>query len=153
MNRFLKYLMAVCLFVAATSCEERTGYYDSDQKSILAKLTSVRWVSHGKGIDAAGKPSIDNYQIYNFETDGNGSFTYLSESNGEELERRTRYFQWTFTTENFAVIFMTEGYSDSTFWLIEKLTDTQLWVKSAMQDPVLYPGVHQNSLRFEAEEK
>lgn len=62
-------------------------------------------------------------------------------------------FHWTFTTENFAVIYITvstgEGYWD-TYWLIEKLTPHELWVQEAPQDPVLYPNQDKRYYKFKA---
>ena len=62
------------------------------------------------------------------------------------------YFDWTFTNDTFAVIFMTDGYS-GTYWLIKKLTATELYVQSAPQDPVIYPGTSTTFCKFKARKK
>ena len=74
-------------------------------------------------------------------------------ADGEEILRETQYYDWTFTTENFAVIYLYNTAYGQSFWLIEKLTATELRVKAANQDPVLYPSVPQTTLSFTAEPK
>ena len=64
-----------------------------------------------------------------------------------EIER-TYYFQWAFTTQNFSVICMDIQESGICYWLIEKLTSTQLDVIQALEDPVLHPEVEKDYLSF-----
>ncbi|MDE7442583.1 MAG: hypothetical protein K2M65_00285, partial [Muribaculaceae bacterium] len=63
------------------------------------------------------------------------------------------YFQWTFTTDNMAVIYIAIPAHGDTFWLIDRLTTTELYVNQASQDPVLFPGTHQNYEKYSAEPK
>ena len=61
-------------------------------------------------------------------------------SNGDPV-----YFCWTFTTENFAVIYIDKS---EQFWLIDKFTQLKLWVYTAFQDPVLYPNTDKRFWKF-----
>lgn len=55
--------------------------------------------------------------------------------NGEEKEIIT-YFNWAFTTPNFAIIYMDYGL----YWEIEKLTKSELFVYETHRDPITVPG-------------
>lgn len=132
-----------------SSCEERTGYLDEGQQSEVSKLTAKEWLmtysDHGNGHIY----EYDNKtQIYKFELSGkgwiaNGTFT------DESIRENMSYFQWGFTTENFAVIYMA-GYAIEGYWLIEKLTYDELWVQFTTNDPVINPNQNKTFYRFKA---
>lgn len=114
-------------------------------------LTSVKWAQRWTDIYDPENP-IDYYQTWSFDTKGKASFTQIgTNSDGKVILLETQYYDWTFTTENFAVIYLFSGTYGESFWLIEKLTAEKLRVKAANQDPVLYPSVPQTTLTFDAE--
>ncbi|MDE5988388.1 MAG: hypothetical protein K2F88_05140 [Duncaniella sp.] len=143
-------ILTLLCAIVCTSCE-RSGYYDSDQKNRLSMLTSVKWTQRWTDRYDPENP-IDYYQTWSFDTKGKASFTQIgTDHDGKVILRETQYYDWTFTTENFAVIYLFSGTYGESFWLIEKLTAEKLRVKAANQDPVLYPSVPQTTLTFDAE--
>lgn len=124
-----------CVFLA--SCEERTGYYDTDQKEIINLLTGVEWkqtYEHTPNFEP------NEFQkegwVYKFNANGTGSYKWVKWEDGS-ISGEPVYFRWTFTTDNFAVIYIDKS---ERFWLIDKLTAKDLWVYNSDQDPVLYPN-------------
>lgn len=145
--QFLSLLVLIgILFV---SCEGRTGYLDEGQVSTVSILTDSEWLlAYVEYDDGQEYIYDDDTQIYRFEKTGkgwfaNGSFSDASKKDG------ISYFQWTFTTENFAVIYMA-GHVVEGYWLIDKLTPNELWVQSTQQDPVIYPNQDKTVYRFKA---
>lgn len=145
-------ILTLLLAIVCTSCE-RSGYYDTDQEYRLSMLTSVKWRQISTDTYDPDNP-VYYYQIWNFDRKGKAVFTQTcTNADGEEILHETQYYDWTFTTENFAVTYLYSATFGESFWLIEKLTDTGLRVKAANQDPVLYPSVPQTTLSFTAEPK
>ena len=135
------------------SCEGRTGYLEEGQLSTVSLLTESEWLMSYADYSYGGENFFDDdTQIYRFEKTGKGWFAKGSFSNSSKKEN-VLYLHWTFTTENFAVIYMTisagEGYWDE-YWLIEKLTPDELWVQSTQQDPVFYPNQNRATYKFKA---
>ena len=135
------------------SCEERTGYIDESQLSRVSELTGSEWLvawyedpfGHVETFD-------DETTIYRFENSGKGWVADGSFSD-DVLRENVRNFHWTFTADNFAVIYMTGsqdwGYWED-YWLIEKLTPDELWIKYAAQDPAIYPNQESRRYRLKA---
>ncbi len=127
------------LLLMCSSCEGRTGYMNEGQLNTVAMLTDVEWLvvyveswlGHGENIE-------DETNIYSFGKDAKG-WTARASLKDPSVKENVRYFQWSFTTENYAVIY-TEGNSNDGYWLIQKLTPTELWLQWAIMDPVLYPN-------------
>lgn len=145
--KYLNYLILTLVAFVLVSCEERTGYYDSDQKEIIAKLTAKEWrlvYEHNPNFE----PNIFQEEgwIYKFNTNGTGSYKWVKWEDGSICGEPV-YFRWTFTTDNFAVIYIDKS---ERFWLIDRLTSSELWVTSAMQDPVLYPNTDKTLCKLEA---
>ena len=135
------------------SCEGRTGYLDDGQLSTVSFLTESEWLMSYADYSHREEYFYDeDTHIYRFEKTGKGWFANGSFSDISKKENMTN-FHWTFTTENFAVIYITvstgEGYWD-TYWLIEKLTSNELWIQKAPQDPVLYPNQEKRYYKFKA---
>lgn len=145
----LLFLVGI-LFV---SCDGRLGYLDEAQISTVSVLTDSEWLMSYAGYSYGSENFFDNdTQIYRFEKTGKGWFAKGSFLDSYKKEN-VLYLHWTFTTENFAVIYMTvnagEGYWDE-YWLIEKLTPDELWVQSTQQDPVFYPNQNKATYKFKA---
>ena len=135
-----------CVFLA--SCEERTGYYDTDQKEIINLLTGVEWkqtYEHTPNFEP------NEFQkegwVYKFNANGTGSYKWVKWEDGS-INGEPVYFRWTFTTDNFAVIYIDKS---ERFWLIDKLTAKDLWVYDSYQDPVLHPNGDEVFWKFVAQ--
>ena len=131
------------------SCEGRTGYLEEGQLSTVSLLTDSEWLMSYYNPGFGNEYEYDDdTRIYRFEKTGKGwvaSGSFSDVSQKEEVS----YFQWTFTTENFSVIYMA-GHVVEGYWLIEKLTSNELWVQEAPQDPVIYPNQDKRYYRFKA---
>ena len=135
-----------CVFLA--SCEERTGYYDTDQKEIINLLTGVEWkqtYEHTPNFEP------NEFQkegwVYKFNANGTGSYKWVKWEDGS-INGEPVYFRWTFATDNFAVIYIDKS---ERFWLIDKLTAKDLWVYNSYQDPVLHPNGDEVFWKFVAQ--
>lgn len=145
--KYLNYIILTLVAFVLISCEERTGYYDSDQQEIIAKLTAKEWrlvYEHNPNFE----PNIFQEEgwVYEFNANGTGSYKWVKWEDGS-INGEPVYFRWTFTTDNFSVIYIDKS---ERFWLIDRLTSSELWVASAMQDPVLYPNTDKTLCKLEA---
>ncbi len=122
-----------------SSCEGKSGYLDESQQNTVAMLTDVEWLvvyaDYGLGNE---KTFDDETNIYSFGRDTKGWNAWGSLKD-PSVKKDVRYFQWTFTTENYTVIYMA-GNSMDGYWLIQKLTPTDLWAQWSVKDTVLYPN-------------
>lgn len=150
---FVEFVAVMLLAVLTASCEGRSGYYDPGQQDVIDMLTGTEWemvsLQYADGEETTCQPGTD---IYRFERSGRGWNRIVRSLWEPPLEDMMTYFDWTFTNDTFAVIFMTDGYS-GTYWLIKKLTATELHVQSAPQDPVIYPGTSKTFCKFKARKK
>ncbi len=137
------------LLMCLSSCEGRTGYLDEGQENTLSMLTGKEWVEvyadYGLGYEQVIE---DRTVIYYFDLKGNG-WCAVGSLKDETVKENVRYFQWTFTTENFAVI-QTAGNAMDGYWLIKKLTPTELWVQCSTHDPVLVPNQTTTFYKYKA---
>lgn len=135
-----------CVFLA--SCEERTGYYDTDQREIINLLTGVEW---NQTYEHTPNFEPNEFQkegwVYKFNANGTGSYKWVKWEDGS-INGEPVYFRWTFTTDNFAVIYIDKS---ERFWLIDKLTAKDLWVYNSYQDPVLHPNGDEVFWKFVAQ--
>lgn len=137
--------MFILVFVFLASCEERTGYYDTDQKEIISLITGVEWKQTYEHMPDF-EPTEYNEEgwVYHFNANGTGSYKWMDWKDGT-INGEMIYFRWTFTTENFSVFYIDKL---ECFWLIDKLTSSELTVKRSMQDPVLYPNADKTVCKF-----
>lgn len=141
-------LIAISLLTLLSACD-RTGYHTSDQENRINMLTGTEWVVESiKYSDNSTHTSAYQDHIYKFDRNGRGSEKVLHSLSDPKLKDVTFYFQWTFTNENFAVICMLN--TGSEFWLIDRLTPTELCVYAAVQDPVLHPSIPQTYYKLKA---
>lgn len=147
---FLSLLLA--LLVALPSCGGRNGYIGEDQESTVAMLTGVEWLvvyaDYGLGREQAFD---DETSVYSFGRDTKG-WTAWGSLKDPSVKKDVRYFQWTFTTENYTVIRIAGNSADG-YWLIEKLTPADLWVQWSVKDPVLYPNQPTTSYKLKARKR
>ncbi|MDE5904267.1 hypothetical protein [Duncaniella sp.] len=142
------FLLILGLLICS-SCE-RSGYYNDDQRNRLDLLTSVRWTEQSTNSYDPENPIVSR-QSWSFDKKGKASVTYTwTDKNGDTVYNETQYYDWTFTTENFAVIYLYSASHGDLFWLIEKLTADELRVKAAVMDPVLNPTIPQRLITLQA---
>ena len=141
----IRLFISILVFVFLASCDERTGYYDTDQKEIISLITGVEWKQTYENMPNF-EPTEYNEEgwVYQFNANGTGSYKWMNWKDGT-INGETVYFRWTFTTDNFSVIYIDKL---ECFWLIDKLTSSELTVKRAMQDPVLYPNTDKTDCKF-----
>ena len=141
----IRLFISILVFVFLASCDERTGYYDTDQKEIISLITGVEWKQTYENMPNF-EPTEYNEEgwVYQFNANGTGSYKWMNWKDGT-INGETVYFRWTFTTDNFSVIYIDKS---ECFWLIDKLTPSELTVKRAMQDPVLYPNTDKTVCKF-----
>lgn len=135
------------------SCEGRTGYIDESQLSRVSELIGSEWLVAWYENPLGQVETFDDAtSIYRFESSGNGWVADGSFSD-DALKKNVRNFHWTFTADNFAVIYMTFsqdwGYWEE-YWLIEKITPDELWIKYAAHDPAIYPNQESHRYRLMA---
>lgn len=141
--------LLVLLGILFVSCDGRTGYLDQGQLSTVSLLTDSEWLMSYYNPGYGNEYEFDDEtRIYRFEKTGKGWVASGSFSDASKKEDIS-YFQWTFTTDNFSVLFIT-GHVVEGYWLIEKLTSNELLVLEAPQDPVIYPNQDKRFYRFKA---
>ncbi len=143
------YLIVALFSILFSSCEDRTGYYDGYQNDRIALLTASKWFMYYQHRPPFQPEEFDSEgTVCSFSSDGKGILKVV-DSEGELQEGyKVQYFQWTFTTDNFTVLYL--GGNMQQFWLIDKLTPSELWVHCGAQDPAIYPNTDQIEYRFRA---
>lgn len=146
--KHLHYLLA--MLILFVSCEPSTGYTTPDQNRIISLLTNGIWLQ--QSIDGANEVEVLN--SWKFEKNGKGSNRIERFENEEKVYDKTFYFQWSFTTESMAVIYILRQVTGEEFWQIMDLTDSTLKVRASIKDPVLNPGIEYSEwvYRHNAEE-
>lgn len=127
-------LTILILFV---SCEPSTGYTTSEQDDIISLLTNGVW--QRQSFDVASK--VDVHNTWKFEKYGKGYNRIERFEDEVKVYDETFYFQWAFTTETMAVIYILRQESGEEFWQIMDLTGSTLKVRASIKDPVLTPGI------------
>lgn len=133
--KHLHYLLG--MLILFVSCEPSTGYTTPDQNRIISLLTNGIWLQ--QSIDGANEVEVLN--SWKFEKNGKGSNRIERFENEEKVYDETFYFQWSFTTESMAVIYILRQVTGEEFWQIMDLTDSTLKVRASIKDPVLNPGI------------
>lgn len=134
----MKYLHCLLvLLIIFVSCEPSTGYTTPEQNKILSLLTNGIW--QRKSIDETNE--VEVLDSWSFEKNGKGSNRIERFENDEKVYDETFYFQWAFTTESMAVIYILRQQTGEEFWQIIDLTNATLKVQASIKDPVLNPGI------------
>lgn len=158
-NRHIKIRIPHIIYSTAifillcSSCEGRSGYLNGGQEETVSTLTNVEWVLVSSTDDIFGEQvfSPENSCSYKFNRDLNGWFRFPPSPDGTS-DATTYYFQWSFTTENFTVLYIT-GTAIRQYWLINRMTSSELDVTASTQDPVLYPNTDKTHYKFVARDK
>lgn len=131
----MHFLLA--MLILFVSCEPSTGYITPEQDKIISQLTNGIWLR--QSIDEASKVEVLN--SWNFNKNGTGSNRIERFEDNVKVSDETFYFQWAFTTESMAVIYILRQETGEEFWQIIDLTDSTLKVRASIKDPVLNPGI------------
>lgn len=132
----LAILSSVLLF---TSCTDDDDFGDI-QSEIFYNLTSVTWFAEDSGYDYYDR-EFYSCEYWDFYSDGTGVYDTYLEVAGYPPEKNRYYFDWDFTTDNFAVIGIYMHGSGTEFWQIYDLTPYQFSSYVSNLDPVYNPGV------------
>ena len=128
-------MFLICL----SACEGQSGYLDSDQEETLSLLTEKEWlIVYARYWTGDEHTYDDETSVYFLDLKQNG-WVALGSLKDASVKENVTYFQWRFTTDNFTVI-QTAGNGMDGYWLIEKLTPTELWAQWSAKDPVMYPN-------------
>lgn len=127
----------LAMLILFVSCESSTGYITPEQDKIIDLLTNGIWLR--QSIDGANKVEVLN--SWKFEKNGKGSNRIERFEDNIKVFDETFYFQWSFTTESMAVIYILRQETGEEFWQIMDLTDSTLKVRASIKDPVLNPGI------------
>lgn len=133
--KHMHFLLAILILFV--SCEPSTGYITPEQDKIISQLTNGIWLR--QSIDVASKVEVLN--SWNFNKNGKGSNRIERFEDNVKVFDETFYFQWAFTTESMAVIYILRQETGEEFWQIIDLTDSTLKVRASIKDPVLNPGI------------
>ena len=128
-------LNLIITILLLSSCVNKEGYYDYNQKNIISILTGSKWERKyhdqlDNGIE------MDIHEIYSFSENGNGSFQITTTYLDGEIENNTSYFHWSFITPNFKYIYM----DYPLFWEITELTNKKLSIIETYKDPINEPN-------------
>lgn len=133
--KHMHFLLA--MLILFVSCEPSTGYITPEQDKIISQLTNGIWLR--QSIDVASKVEVLN--SWNFNKNGKGSNRIERFEDNVKVSDETFYFQWAFTAESMAVIYILRQETGEEFWQIKDLTDSTLKVRASIKDPVLNPGI------------
>lgn len=133
--KHLHYLLA--MLILFVSCEPSTGYITPEQDNIISLLTNGIW--QRQSADEAN--SVEVLDSWKFEKNGKGSNRIERFEDNVKVFDETFYFQWAFTTESMAVIYILRQQTGEEFWQIMDLTNSTMKIRASIKDPVLNPGI------------
>lgn len=151
MKQLLYHIFLLSLMIL-TSCEVRSGYLDYDKQNTVAMLTDVEWLVVNADYGLGNEHIYDDEtKIYSFGKDSKG-WIATGSLKDMSVKKDVRYFQWSFTTDNYTVICMA-GNSTDGYLLIQKLTPTEMWLQWTAKDPVFVPNQNTTLYKFKARKK
>lgn len=131
-------IMLLSSVILLSSCTD--DEFGDMQDEIYTNLTSVTWFADESGLDYYGREYY-SAEYWDFYGDGSGIYDTYSEVAGFPPEQHRYYFDWAFTTDNFAVIEIYMHGSGTEFWQIYDLTPFRFSSYISNLDPVYNPGV------------
>ncbi|ROS87261.1 hypothetical protein [Bacteroides acidifaciens] len=133
--KHMYFLLA--LLILFVGCEPSTGYTTPEQDNIISLLTNGIWLR--QSTDEAN--TVEVLDSWKFEKNGKGSNRIERFEDNVKVYDETFYFQWAFTTESMAVIYILRQQTGEEFWQILALTNSTMKVRASIKDPVLNPGI------------
>ncbi len=132
----MKKLFYVFLLVLFNSCVERTGYYETGEKEIIGNLTNNKSWERDYHAKLENGDEMDIHEIWTFKDNAKGSYRSTTTYTDGKVHNNLTYFQWSFTTPDFSVIYMDYGL----YWEIDELTPNTLHIYETYNDPVTVHG-------------
>ena len=133
--KYMHYLLTMLILLV--SCQSPTGYTTPEQDNIISLLTNGIWLR--QSTDEAN--TVEVLDSWKFEKNGKGSNRIERFEDNVKVYDETFYFQWAFTTESMAVIYILRQQTGEEFWQILALTNSTMKVRASIKDPVLNPGI------------
>ena len=123
-----KFLL--CVFcIALLGCSfHKDSSYEPEQNEIVNKLTDVEWV---REYDVTSPDNGITRESWILNSDGSGTRTIETTYETGQLDSKTTYFMWLFTSPNYNVIYM----NYPCYWLIKELTYDNLHIQQSSIDP------------------
>lgn len=142
MNKLIMIISFLGLLLLQ-SCVEKVGYYDPGQETIIEQFTEKDWERTYESSTMDGVECII-HEIWRFGKNGNSVYKTLTTYENGETKENVSYDRWAFTTPNFRFL----HFGNTTYWEIEKLTDTELHVCQTFEDPLTVPGQDKTYYKF-----
>lgn len=133
----------IFLFIGILSvfygCTDETDYNHPTYLKTREELTDKKWERSFTEL------TMDIYETWTFESNGNGSCQVLYIYDNGAEEEWSYNFLWALTLD------LVIDIDNSRYWEIQKITPTDLTVQETWQDPVEVPGqTYRESLEFKA---
>lgn len=132
----MKTLFYVFLLILLNSCVEKTGYYEAGQKEIIDNLTNNKSWERNYHAKLDNGDEMDVHESWTFKDNASGSYKSITTYEDGRVHNNQTYFNWSFTTPDFSVIYMDYGL----YWEIKKLTIKEMHIYETYDDPVTIPG-------------
>ncbi len=146
MNKLIMFLTFWGLLFLQ-SCVEKEGYYDPGQQSVVDRFTDRDWERTYESSTMDGiRCTI--HEIWRFEKNGKCVRKSTTVYENGEKKNDVIYDRWAFTVSNFRFLY----FGSTTFWEIEKLTDTELHVCQTYEDPLTVPEQEKSYFKFACRE-
>ena len=113
----------LAMLILLVSCEPSTGYITPEQDNIISLITNGIW--QRQSIDEASNVEVHN--SWKFERNGKGANRIERFEDGVKSYDKTFYFQWAFTTESMAVIYILRQETGEEFWRSEERRVGKEW--------------------------
>lgn len=130
-----------------SGCESSTHSLEGAYSDVIDNLTASDWIHTEIENSPNGTISMSS-EIWTFHKTGKGSHKVVFSDNKGLLKEDVYYFQWAFTTPNYSVICMDIQQSGLLYWQIITLSNENLEIVQAANDPVLYPEIDKRYVLF-----
>lgn len=145
MNKWIIFFAFWGLFFLQSCVKE--GYYDPGQQSVVEQFTDKDWerIYESSTMDGV-KCTI--HELWRFEKNGKCTRKSMTVYENGKTKEDVIYDRWAFFTSNFRFL----HFGSTTFWEIEKLTDTELHICQTYEDPLSVPGQDKVYFKFTCKE-
>lgn len=127
-------IYAMIALIPLLSCDGKSGYLTSYENERLDLLTGVKWIRFIP--DNSNLDSPSSYELWTFYKNTNCTCETGIIENDELIIYDIEYLQWQFTTSTYSVLY----FSNSKYWLINRLDALMFSVSQSWEDPVIIPG-------------
>lgn len=127
-SRIIYLLFSVLLL---TSCVKKDDGYNAGQQTVINNLTDKHW--ERKFHDSFEGQESETHEIWIFEKNGKGSHKTITTYEQGKEEECIAYFNWSFVTPSFNIIYM----DHPRYWKIDKLTAKKLCIYQSFNNPAI----------------